>query len=97
MLRGHISEVLAATFTADGHSVVSLGADNTVRKWDTGAGRQIEIRIESFNFLNLVNLANPMTNITNANFGKIHVGATGTSAGSLGQPRTMQFALRYLF
>jgi hypothetical protein len=67
------------------------------RVFAAGAGHQIEIRVESFNFLNLTNLANPVANITNANFGKIRVGATGTAAGTLGQPRTMQFALRYLF
>src|SRR6185436_3589778 len=59
------------------------------RVFAAGAGHQIEIRVESFNFLNLANLANPVASITNANFGKIHVGATGTAAGTLGQPRTM--------
>jgi len=60
-------------------------------------GHAIEVRIEAFNLFNVVNLANPIAAINNANFGKIQVGTTGTAAGSLGQPRTMQFALRYAF
>jgi hypothetical protein len=58
---------------------------------------QLEIRVEAFNLFNVVNLANPIAAINNPNFGKIHVGATGTAAGTLGQPRTMQFAVRYTF
>jgi hypothetical protein len=59
------------------------------------AGHRLEARVEAFNFLNLVNLANPVLALNNANFGKIHVGTTGAAAGTLGQPRIMQFALRY--
>jgi hypothetical protein len=61
------------------------------------AGHRVEARVEAFNFLNLVNLANPITALNNANFGKIHVGTTGAAAGTLGQARTMQFAIRYMF
>jgi len=64
------------------------------RVFATG-GRRIEARVEAFNVLNLVNLANPVLALNNANFGKIHVGTTGAAAGTLGQPRTLQFALRY--
>jgi hypothetical protein len=60
-------------------------------------GHSLEIRIEAFNLFNVVNLANPISAINNPNFGKIQVGTTGTAAGTLGQPRTMQFALRYAF
>jgi len=49
------------------------------------------------NILNLVNLANPVTSLNSPNFGRIHVGATGTATGALGQARTMQFAVRYIF
>ena len=60
-------------------------------------GHSVEVRIEAFNLFNVVNLANPIAAINNPNFGKIQVGTTGTAAGTLGQPRTMQFALRYAF
>jgi hypothetical protein len=60
-------------------------------------GHSIEVRVEAFNLFNVVNLANPIAAINNQNFGKIQVGTTGTAAGALGQPRTMQFALRYAF
>lgn len=67
------------------------------RVFPVQAGHRVEIRIEAFNFLNLVNLANPVTALSNPNFGKIHVGATGTATGALGQARTLQFAVRYVF
>jgi hypothetical protein len=60
-------------------------------------GRQIEIRVEAFNLFNVTNLANPVTALNSPNFGKIQVGTTGTAAGALGQPRIMQFAVRYIF
>jgi len=67
------------------------------RVFNVVRSHQVEIRVEAFNLFNVVNLANPIAAINNPNFGKIHVGATGTAAGTLGQPRTMQFALRYTF
>ena len=59
--------------------------------------RQVELRAEAFNVFNIVNLANPNANLNSPDFGKIHVGTTGTAGGSLGQPRIMQFAVKYLF
>jgi len=35
--------------------------------------------------------------LPSANFGKIHVGTTGTAAGVLGQPRLLELAIRYTF
>ena len=47
------------------------------RSFAVRAGHRVELRVEMFNFLNLVNLANPVTALSNPNFGRIHVGATG--------------------
>lgn len=51
-------------------------------------GMRIQFRSEFFNTLNRVNLGNPNTNATAAQFGRI------TSAGS---PRVIQMALKFLF
>ena len=59
--------------------------------------QQVELRLNVFNLFNVVNLANPTTSISSANFGKIHVGTTGTAAGVLGQPRLLELAIRYTF
>jgi hypothetical protein len=51
-----------------------------------GEGGLIEYRFEAFNVLNATHLANPVTGITNTNFGRI----TGTD----GDPRILQMALK---
>ncbi|MGH9630210.1 MAG: hypothetical protein ACRD7E_17985, partial [Bryobacteraceae bacterium] len=51
-----------------------------------GEGGRIEYRFEAFNALNATHLANPVTGLTNPNFGKI----TGTD----GAPRILQMALK---
>jgi WD40 repeat protein len=37
---GHRTEVTALAFTVDGRTLVSLGNDGTIRRWDTGTARQ---------------------------------------------------------
>jgi len=51
----------------------------------------IELRLESFNLLNHVNLGNPNTNLNLGNFGRITALQTGTT------PRILQFGLKYGF
>ena len=51
-----------------------------------GEGGRIEYRFEAFNLFNATHLANPVTGLTNPNFGKI----TGTD----GDPRILQMALK---
>jgi len=75
----------------------NIQLDAAVSRMFAFGSRQIEARVEAFNVLNIVNLANPILALNNANFGKIHVATTGAAAGTLGQPRTMQFALRFGF
>jgi hypothetical protein len=51
--------------------------------------RRVELRVEAFNVFNRVNWANPNVTVDNANAGRI----TNTS----GDPRIMQFAVKYGF
>jgi hypothetical protein len=50
--------------------------------------QQIQARIEAFNVFNWNNWGNPVNQITNGNFGRIL---------TVGDPRIMQFALKYSF
>jgi hypothetical protein len=50
--------------------------------------QQIQARVEAFNVFNWNNWGDPVTAITNANFGRIL---------TVGAPRIMQFALKYSF
>jgi len=51
-----------------------------------GEGGQIEFRFEAFNVANATHMANPVTGMTNPNFGKI--------VGTDGAPRILQMALK---
>jgi hypothetical protein len=59
-----------------------------VRSFRFNGNHRIEARIESFNALNWFQWNNPQTNLNNVQFGRI------TSAGD---PRIMQFAIKYQF
>jgi carboxypeptidase family protein len=59
------------------------------RNIGVGGSRRVEVRIESFNVFNNVNLGNPNVTFGNANFARI----TTTAGG----PRIMQFAAKYVF
>jgi hypothetical protein len=59
------------------------------RNIDVTGGRHVELRLEAFNVFNHVNWANPNVTVDNANAGRI----TNTA----GDPRIMQFAVKYGF
>ncbi len=40
-LQGHIGEVYGVSLSADGRRVASLGADRTLRMWDTASGKEL--------------------------------------------------------
>ena len=54
-----------------------------------GAGRNVDLRIESFNLTNHFNWGNPATNLSQSQFGRI------TTNG--GAQRIMQFSVKYSF
>ena len=70
---------------APGVITINLGL---TRKFQILEQQAIEFRAEAFNFPNHVNPNNPVLAINNQNFGKIL---------SAGDPRILQFALKYLF
>ena len=61
------------------------------RNVNIAAGRRIELRVEAFNLFNNVNWANPNVQFFNAN------NTAGRITATAGDPRIMQFALKYAF
>jgi len=61
------------------------------RNLNVAAGRRIELRVEAFNLFNNVNWANPNVQFFNAN------NTAGRITATAGDPRIMQFALKYAF
>jgi hypothetical protein len=59
-----------------------------VRSFRFGNGQRVEARVEAFNAFNWFLLENPNTTFSSATFGRI------TSSGD---PRIMQFAVKYEF
>jgi len=76
------------------------------RTFNVGEGKTFQLRAEAFNLANHMNPANPgvCTNGTCVNalnnlqaFGKIQSDISGNSGLSAGDPRIMQFAVKYVF
>jgi hypothetical protein len=59
------------------------------RNIDLSQGRRIEVRIEAFNLFDHVNWANPNVTVDSATSGRV--------TNTVGDPRIMQFALKYGF
>ena len=72
-------------YEGPGSRVVDLALVRSFRFADT---HRIEARVEAFNAFNWFRWNNPTTALNNANFGRIL---------SAGDPRIMQFALKYQF
>jgi hypothetical protein len=72
-------------YEGPGQKVVDL---SLVRSFRFAETHRIEARLEAFNAFNWFRWGNPITNLSNANFGRIL---------SAGEPRIMQFALKYQF
>jgi hypothetical protein len=70
-----------------GPGFVDLDA-NLTRLFRIGERQRFELRFESFNLLNHTNFGKPVNNINSPAFGKIQ---------SAGDPRLLQFALKYSF
>jgi hypothetical protein len=69
------------------------------RKFQIREGQSVEFRAEAFNLSNHVNPNNPSLLLNSQTFGKITStldAATGVG-GSIGGPRIMQLALKYVF
>jgi hypothetical protein len=59
----------------------------------------VELRAEIYNIANQANFANPSGTVTSSSFGTLTQTRNGSSAPGLGQgePRNMQFALKFSF
>ena len=75
----------ANSIIGPGSITINMGM---TRKFQIRENQSVEFRAEAFNMPNHVNPDNPNTALNNQNFGKIL---------SAGDPRIMQFALKYLF
>jgi hypothetical protein len=72
-------------YDGPGRKVVDL---SLVRSFRFGNGQRVEARVEAFNAFNWFLLENPNTTLSSATFGRI------TASGD---PRIMQFAIKYEF
>ena len=72
----------------DGPGLRSVDLSLT-RSFAFGSGQRIEARVEAFNAFNWIQLGNPNTTLSAATFGRITTLA--------GDPRIMQFAMKYKF
>jgi len=88
-LPGEIDDIVPRnSFFGDGLTTVDLGLYKTFRlPW----GHDVTARFEAYNAFNDVQYGFPVTDINNANFGRIQSGATSYS------PRVLQAAVRYRF
>lgn len=59
-----------------------------MRRFSIKEGKQFEVRVEAFNFINHARFGTPNTNIRDANYARIL---------AAGEPRIMQFAGKFYF
>ncbi len=57
----------------------------------------LQFRAEAFNLPNHLNPAVPVSTTNSGAFGRIQADISGTSGLSAGDPRIIQFALKYVF
>jgi hypothetical protein len=60
-------------------------------------GKSVQLRAEAFNLPNHLNPGLPISAVNQGTFGKILSDISGTSGLSSGDPRIIQFALKYIF
>jgi hypothetical protein len=68
------------------------------RTFPVGEGKALQLRAETFNLPNHLNASNPIATLNSTgSFGKVQSDISGTSGLSAGDPRIMQFALKFVF
>jgi hypothetical protein len=68
------------------------------RTFSIGEGKSLQLRGEAFNLPNHMNPAMPVAALNSSgSFGKIQSDISGTSGLSDGDPRILQFALKFIF
>ena len=67
------------------------------RTFPIAEGKSVQLRGEAFNLPNHLNPGLPIAAVNQGTFGKIQSDISGTSGLSSGDPRIIQFALKYVF
>ena len=67
------------------------------RRFPIAEGKTIQLRGEAFNLPNHLNPGNPVAIMNQGTFGRIQSDISGTSGLSAGDPRIIQFALKFMF
>ena len=93
---GTLGNLGAGSIAGPGYVTVNLGLFRSFRVRER---QTLEFRAEGSNLLNTVNFGNPNTSVGTSTFGQITSTAGGTGAGFVapGDPRILQFALKYIF
>jgi len=91
---GTMGNVPRNSVQAPGVIQLDLSISRTFR---IAEGKSIQLRGESFNLPNHLNPGLPVFAVNQGNFGKILGDISGTSGLSAGDPRILQFALKYVF
>ena len=82
----HVGNHIINSVEGPGYWAIDLGIS---RLFSFSTTQNLELRVEAFNLLNNFNWGNPQTNYDVGTFGRI------TTTG--GDPRIMQFAVKYGF
>ena len=91
---GTIGNMPRNSLQAPGMVQLDLSISRTFR---IAEGKSIQLRGESFNLPNRLNPGLPIAAFNTGTFGKIQGDISGTSGLSGGDPRIIQFALKYVF
>ncbi len=91
---GTMGNVPRNSMQAPGLIQLDLSVSRTFR---IAERKSIQVRGESFNLPNHLNPGLPIAAVNQGTFGKIQTDVSGTSGLSAGDPRILQFALKYVF
>jgi hypothetical protein len=93
---GTLGNLGAGSVKGPGFVAVNMSLSRAFSVWERG---RLEFRAEASNILNTVNFGNPNTSVGTSTFGQITTTAGGTGSGFVapGDPRIMQFAVKYIF
>src|SRR5258708_25714863 len=93
---GTLGNLGAGSVKGPGFVAVNMSLSRAFRLAERG---RLEFRAEASNILNTVNFGNPNTSVGTSTFGQITTTAGGTGSGFVapGEPRIMQFAVKYIF
>ena len=93
---GTLGNLGAGSVKGPGFVAVNMSLSRAFRLAERG---RLEFRAEASNILNTVNFGNPNTSVGTSTFGQITTTAGGTGSGFVapGDPRIMQFAVKYIF